>query len=66
MPTSENILPKVAADRVAIERWEGEGGKALALADASIARSSALPSPNTSEESSISSGQTRSPRETPG
>lgn len=30
-PVSESTIDSAAADRVAMERWEGEGGRALSL-----------------------------------
>jgi hypothetical protein len=40
---SENTIAGAAEDRAPIERWEGEGGRTLALEESLSARSSDLP-----------------------
>jgi hypothetical protein len=56
---SENTTAGAAADRAAIERWEGEGGRTLALEEPLIARPGALSRSGAPEENSISTRQTR-------
>ena len=61
---SESTMARVAADRAAIERWEDEGGSALALEESLRTRPGDLP--RSDPEDGTSSGarsEARSARE---
>ena len=66
-PTSENTSSRTSADRAAIERWEGEGGRARSPEDALCARRGDLPLSDPQDAiSSAAPSRARSERERAG
>jgi len=60
---SESTMARVAADRAAIERWEDEGGRALAREEPLRTRPGDLPSSDAEDGTSSGHSQARSERE---
>ena len=51
--TSTHSIDRGAAERAAIERWEGEGGRSATLEESRVARSDALPGLGYGEQSQV-------------